>query len=97
MQLLVKILRHRQELLKADGLIESINFVDKHGHGAIHYLVTEKHKSKRQLLETLVIQEAADVDLTTTKQGYTALHLAVEVSGDQSLDTDQYACDWRLW
>ncbi len=55
--------------------------MDKAGFGAIHYIVKkDSHKNKHGLLERLIINGEADVDLTTTfRDGVTGLHLAVEV------------------
>ena len=55
--------------------------MDKAGFGAIHYIVKkDSHKNKHGLLERLIINGEADVDLTTTfHDGVTGLHLAVEV------------------
>ncbi len=58
---------------------ESLDDIDQVGFAAIHYIVTNIHKSKSSLLEALVIN-GANVDLTTTyREGLSALHLAVEV------------------
>ena len=48
------------------------------GYGPIHYLVTGRHKSKRELLLELLVYGKAKLDLTT-QHGMTALQLAVEV------------------
>lgn len=77
---LLDILRHRRGQLRDYLLIESVDDVDKDGYGAIHYVVTKQHKNKPLLLEMLVIQEEAHVDLTTIRQRNTALHLAIDVS-----------------
>ena len=79
MQLLA-VLDQRRALLKAGLPVDSVDCDDIEGYGAIHYLVTKKHENKQCLLEILVIHGASDVDLTITKHGSTALHLAVEVS-----------------
>ena len=49
------------------------------GYGPIHYIVTGRHKSKRELLLELLVYGNANLDLTTTQHGMTALQLAVEV------------------
>ena len=49
------------------------------GYGAIHYIITAKHKNKVELLRLLAIVTNANLDLTSTKYGHTALHLAIEV------------------
>ena len=77
---LLGLLHQRRSLLELNLPVDSVDSVDTEGYGAIHYLVTKKHENKQCLLETLVIHEASDVDLTMTKHGNTALHLAVEVS-----------------
>lgn len=56
--------------------------VEEHGggFGPIHYVVTEDHSNKQELLVGLVIHGNANVDLTTTAQSErTALHLAAKV------------------
>ena len=49
------------------------------GYGPIHYIVTGKHNFKRELLLVLFVHGNAELDLTTTQHGMTALRLAVEV------------------
>ena len=49
------------------------------GYGPIHYIVTGRHKSKRELLLELLVYGKAKLDLITTQHGITALQLAVEV------------------
>lgn len=62
---------------------EDANAIDPNGgdYAPIHFIVTGKHKSSRkpELLIALMIGNA-DIDLTTTRKGMTALHLAVKVS-----------------
>ena len=56
------------------------------GYGPIHYIVimtgndeTENDELKRELLLVLFVHGNAELDLTTTQHGMTALRLAVEV------------------
>ena len=61
---------------------EDVNIVETdidQGYGPIHYIVTGRHKSKRELLLELFVYGNANLDLTTTQHGMTALQLAVEV------------------
>ena len=70
----------KESLLKGKG--EDVNAVEtdrKQGYGPIHYIVTGKHKFKRELLLVLFVHGKAELDLTTTQHGMTALRLAVEV------------------
>ncbi len=58
------------------------NEVDKtgFGFGPIHYLITEKHANRKELLICLAMYSRADLDLTTTElREVTALHLACKV------------------
>ena len=66
--------------LKRTG--ENVNSMDltTENYGAIHILVSSRHKNKAELLMALLVYSSADIDLTTTGKGSTALHLAVEVS-----------------
>ena len=57
---------------------ESLDDVDSCGCAALHYIVTGEHKNKSSLIQMLIIN-GANVDLTTTDQGFSALHLAVKV------------------
>ena len=62
---------------------ENANAVEtdrEQGYGPIHYIVTGRHKSKREeLLLELLVYGKAKLDLITTQHGMTALQLAVEV------------------
>lgn len=49
------------------------------GLAPIHYIVIKPHGNKQQLLVSLVVHGNADVDLTTTMNARTALHLAAKV------------------
>ncbi len=58
------------------------NEVDKTGYGLgpIHYLITEKHANRKELLICLAMYSMANLDLTTTQlREVTALHLACKV------------------
>ena len=52
---------------------------DGDGYGPIHYIAEGMHRYTTGLLVVLTIHGRANLDLTTTKGGKTALHIAVEV------------------
>ena len=75
------LLQDLKELL-LKGKDEDANAVEtdrEQGYGPIHYLVTGRCKFKRELLLVLFVHGNAELDLTTTQHGMTALQLAVEV------------------
>ena len=68
-----------ESLLKKGEDANAVETDRKQGYGPIHYIVTGKHKFKRELLLVLFVHGKAELDLTTTQHGMTALRLAVEV------------------
>ena len=69
-----------ERLLKSGEDANAVETNKEQGYGPIHYIFSGRHKSKRELLLTLLVYGNAKLDLTTTKYGVTALHIAVEVS-----------------
>ena len=74
----------RDSLLKKDKDANTVDANDvetdrDQGYGPIHYIVTGRRRFKRELLLVLFVYGNADLDLTTTQRGMTALQLAVEV------------------
>ena len=68
-------------LLKEDEDANAVETDREQGYGPIHYIVTGKYmyNFKRELLLALFVHGNAELDLTTTQHGMTALQLAVEV------------------
>ena len=71
----------RVSLLKKGEDTNAVETDRDQGYGPIHYIVTGRHKSKtkRELFLELLVYGNANLDLTTTQLGMTALQLAVEV------------------
>lgn len=67
-------------LLKSGEDTNAVETNKEQGYGPIHYIFAERHKKKRELLLTLLVHGNANIDLTTTKDGLTALQIAVKVS-----------------
>lgn len=63
---------------------EDVNAVEDsgEGYGPIHYIAEGRQIKKytKELLVVLTIYGNADLDLTATRSGQTALHIAAEVS-----------------
>jgi len=67
-------------LLKSGEDTNAVETNKEQGYGPIHYIFEGRHKKKRELLLTLLVHGNANIDLTTTKDGLTALQIAVKVS-----------------
>ena len=72
LQELVRVLRRTSEDVNAMDLVTE-------NYGPIHALISSHHNKKVDLLMAFVVHSSANIDLTTTVKGSTALHLAIEV------------------
>jgi len=79
-------LQDLEDLLKSGEDANAVETDKEQGYGPIHYVFAGRHKEKRELLLTLLVYGNANLDLTTTKRGLTALQIAVQVSHPGSGD-----------
>ena len=59
---------------------QDANDFNASGFALLHIIVKQQYHNRQDLIITLMTHSNADIDVTTTKECRTALHLAVEVS-----------------
>lgn len=63
---------------------EDANMVNDEGYAPLHLMVTRQYGNRMDLIVALMTYSYADINVTTTKEGRSALHLAVEVRGERT-------------